>query len=142
MKRNGFTLIEVLVATTLIVIILTTFLGFIRMSYKNTSYNEESLKSFNTSEMVLTYFQEEKKVPVKQDYPDIKLFHITQNTYELTVEGNKLYVVIKFPQAADNSLQDELQNISNLTPVEVNVYSDETLMDETSRSIGFIEVIE
>ncbi len=148
-NNNGFTLVEILVSITLLMIVGITFFQFFVFSQKNTSENKEKLVAVNLAQSVLEQIKNSKDAypevneadvhgsasyPVKYDVETV----CTSNEatcierYEKTVNGLTYQIVIEVGEELDESKGLMLH------PVEVKIYCPQG--DEASSVKGLIEL--
>lgn len=132
-NNNGFTLVEILVSITLLMMVGVTFFQFFIFSQKATTYNKEKLVAINLSQSVLEQIKNsrdaypeitEEDVHNSASYPkryDLETVCPSGNAkciekYEKTINHVTYQIIIEVGKELDES------NGLPIHPVEVKVY--------------------
>jgi prepilin-type N-terminal cleavage/methylation domain-containing protein len=123
-NNDGFTLIEVLAAITLLAIVIICSLGLIGQSSSFTSKNETNLKAINLARKTIAYL-ESNNMKVSKPAVDLDL-----TNYHLT--DDQLFPFATFTQ------NDE-EKTANLYRVEIKIYDSKEKRKLLSHTFGYID---
>ncbi len=143
--EEGFTLLEVMLAFTILAIAAIPFFAFITQSMMFSVENEEELSGINAAREVLSFIHDESVTTDKFGSGDsLDWSFLTADDPYRTVAGNPY--ALQFPQnGTDYFIQVIFTSVrqpvdhNQLQPVGVEVYSDPLLQEFVTETFGYIK---
>ncbi|WP_226036522.1 type IV pilus modification PilV family protein [Aquibacillus saliphilus] len=111
LNNNGFTLVELLAAITILSIVIISFLGFFSQSTLFSSKTDDKLTALNVAERILSEVKNDPtKIPYEPEY--------------IEVNGKLYFPDVTMPSAVDDD-QEQREDKLGLNRIHVKIYTSE-----------------
>ncbi|PLT30157.1 type IV pilus modification PilV family protein [Peribacillus deserti] len=124
-KSDGFSLLEVLIAITILGIFLLSIMGFFNQAYDYTKRNESKTVGINVARNVLNYIERQDYEAVKKTYFPAKSTASVQLTLQNCLEDTKVF---------QGSCQSIFQSKVNNVTYEAKVILNKPLFEKNSEN--------